>query len=430
MKSLLARHRDLRLLWIGETTSAAGTSVTTVVAPLIALTVLHASNFEVGAIAAATWLPWLLFGLGVGPIVDRVRRRHAMIGCDVLSMVLFVSVPVAQSAGVLTVAQLLGVAFAAGCVSVLFNTSYGRLLLDVVEDPAERATANGLLQGSASAARIAGIGLGGLLVVIFGATNAMLVDALSFVVSAICLASMSMREVVEVPDTRGIPLRRRVAEGLSFSFGDPLMRPLVLYGGTSNLALVGYQALLVAFLVRSAHVGAGSIGMLLALGACGGVTGAFTGNAIARRVGAARALFYLKVGACPCALLIPLAASGPREALVVVGSFGVGFGIVAGNVVSASFWQSYTPRELVARASASQNVFTYGTMPLGALLAGVLATVLGLRNAMWAMTALLPVTALWLVLSPYARLRHLPSSPATWPRVEAGTDLAAAPSAG
>jgi MFS family permease len=417
MRSLLRRHRDLRLLWIGETASMAGTSVTTVVAPLIAATRLHAGALEISSIAAATWLPWLLLGLGVGPLVDRLRRRHVMIACDVISTVLFASVPVAGALGLLTIAQLLVVAFGAGCVSVMFSTSYGRFLIDLVDDPGDRAAANGLLQGSASAARIGGIGLGGALVVLFGPSNAMLADALSFVASAACLASISFREPKPLAPVDAIPLRRRIAEGIAFSFHDPLMRPLVLYGGVSNLALVGYQSLLVVFLVRAVSLDAGEIGLLMSLMACGGVLGAFSGNALARRLGSGRALLLTKVGACPCALLIPLAQPGPRAALVVLGGLGVGFGIVAGNVISSSFWQSYTPTDLVARASASQNVFNYGTMPLGAILAGIVAAALGLRGAMWAMTGLLPLAALILVASPFLRLRVLPKEPAVWPRV-------------
>lgn len=339
-----------------------------------------------------------------------------MIGCDLVAAALLASVPIAATSGVLTIAQLLAVSCGVGCVNVLFNTSYGRFLLDLVEDPADRATANGLLQGSASAARIAGFGLGGTLVVTIGVTHAMAADACSFLVSAGCLAALSLREARPKLEQAHTSWLRKVADGVSFSFGDPLMRPLVLYGGTSNLALVGYQALLVVFLVRSAHVGSGTIGVLLTFIACGGVAGAFCGNAIARWLGSGRALFILKVGACPFALLIPLTAHGPREVLVVLGGLGVGFGIVAGNVVSSSFWQNYTPRDLVARASASQNVFNYGTMPVGALLAGTLATLVGLHNAMWAMTALLPVTSLWLVFSPFVRLRVLPTEQATWPR--------------
>jgi MFS family permease len=340
--SLFRRHRDFRLFWIGETTSRVGTSVTTIVMPLIAVTVLRSSAFTTSALTAAAWLPWLVLGLAAGPIVDRLGKRRLMIGCDVVSALLFASVPVANAAGLLSAGQLLVVAFGAGCVSVLFTTAYSAFIIDLVSDPADRAMANGMLQGSASAAQVSGPGLGGLLAGAFGAVAALLADSVSFLISAICLLAVRTPGSAPPATDRG-PLRTEIADGVRFLSRDPLLRPLVLYGGTANLALTGYQALLVVFLVRVVGLGAGSVGLVMAMISLGGVLGAFVGNPLARWLGSGRALLITKAGATPCALLIPLAAHGWREALVVLGGLGVGAGIVAGNVISSSFTQAYTP---------------------------------------------------------------------------------------
>jgi MFS family permease len=409
--SLLTRHRDFRLLWIGETTSRAGTSVTAVVVPLIAVTVLRSSAFTTSALTAAAWLPWLVLGLVAGPVVDRHRKRRLMIACDLMSAVLFASVPAAAALGLLTAGQLLVVALGAGCMSVLFTTAYSAFLLDLVANPADRAEANSILQGSASAAQVAGPGLGGLLAAALGAVVALLADSLSFLVSAICLLAMRTPDRV-VPPASGERLRTQIGDGIRFLGRDPLLRPLVLFGGTANLALTGYQALMVVFLIRVVGVGAGAVGLLLALISCGGVLGAFVGNPLARRLGSGRALLLTKVTACPCALLIPLAAHGWRELLAALGGLGVGLGIVAGNVISSSFTQAYTPADLFARSNATINVFNYGMMPLGALLGGVLAAQLGIQTAMWATTGLLPLSATFIVFSPLRRLRTLPTTPA------------------
>jgi len=239
----------------------------------------------------------------------------------------------------------------------------------------------------------------------------MLADSLSFLVSAACLLAMRTPDRDRPANTQGT-LRTQISDGIRFLDRDPLLRPLVLYGGTANLALTGYQALMVVFLVRVVGVGAEAVGLLLALGSCGGVLGAFVGNPLARRLGSGRALLLTKIGAAPCALLIPLAAHGWREVLAVVGGLGVGAGIVAGNVISSSFTQAYTPAELFARSNGTINVFNYGMMPLGALLGGLLATWFGIRGAMWATTGLLPLTAAFIVFSPLRRLRTLPTGPA------------------
>ena len=409
--SLLRRHRDFRLLWIGETSSRVGSSVTTVAVPLVAVTVLRSSAFVTSALTAAAWLPWLVLGLVAGPVVDRYRKRRLMIICDGISAVLFASVPVARALGLLTVGQLLIVAFAAGCVSVLFTTTYSAFLIELIADPADRAAANSTLQGSASAAQVSGPGLGGLLAATLGTVMALLADSLSFLASATCLLAMRTPDR-ELPASPRAPLRTQVSDGVRFLGRDPLLRPLVLFGGTANLALTGYQALMVIFLVRVVGVGAGAVGLLLALISCGGVLGAMAGNPLARYLGSGRALLLTKIGACPCALLIPLAAHDWREILAVLGGLGVGAGIVAGNVVSSSFTQAYTPAELYARSNATINAFNYGVMPLGALLGGLLAAHFGIREAMWAMTGLLPLTTLLIIFSPLRRLRSLPAGPA------------------
>jgi methionine synthase II (cobalamin-independent)/MFS family permease len=408
--SLIRRDRDFRLFWIGETTSRVGSNVTTVVVPLVAVTVLHSGAFTASALTAAAWLPWLVFGLGAGPVVDRSRKRRLMIICDVISAALFASVPIAGALGLLSAGQLLIVAFGAGCVSVLFTTAYSAFLIDLVPGPADRAAANSTLQGSASAAQVGGPGIGGLLATALGAVTALLADSASFVISAICLLTIRSPDA-DGPTTARRPLRAQVADGVRFLSRDRLLRPLVLFGGTANLALMGYQALMVVFLVRVVGLHAGTVGLVMGLVSCGGVIGAFAGNALARWLGSGRALLLTKIGACPFALLIPLAARGWREAFVVLGGVGVGVGIVAGNVISSGFMQAYTPQELFARSNATINVFNYGTMPLGALLGGLLATELGVRDAMWATTGLLPLTALFIVLSPLRRLRSLPTQP-------------------
>ena len=338
MNGIIRSHGEFRLLWIGETASRLGSSVTTIVLPLVAATTLHASAFTVSALAATAWLPWLLLGLHVGPFVDRHHRRRLMIASDLASAVLFLSVPAAAALGILTTAQLLVVAFSAGCVSVVFTTAYAAFIVDLIAAPNQRAAANGLLQGSASAVQMVGPGIGGVLAQLLGAVTALLTDSLSFIVSLLCLLRIRDHGPRERGATNTL-LRRQIGDGLRFIRSDPLIRPLTLFGGTANLALVGYQSLLVVFLLRTVGLQPGHVGVLLAIASCGGLAGAALGNRLARKLGSGRALLLTKVGACPCALLIPLAAPGLRTLLVPIGGFAVGLGIVAGNVISSSFGQ-------------------------------------------------------------------------------------------
>ena len=412
MSPLFARHRDFRSLWVGETTSEFGSSVTTVALPLAAITVLHASALTAALLTAPAWLPWLVIGLPAGAWVERsVSRRRLMIRCNLASAALFASVPAAAAAHLLTTGQLLVVALGAGACTVFFSTAYRTYLVDLVDDSADRARANSALQGSESAAQVAGPGVGGLLVSAVGAAAALLADSLSFLVSTCCLLRIRRPESRRpVPPARS--LRRDIAAGVRFVRRDPFMRPLVVFGAASNLALISYQVLLVVFLVRKVGEGSATIGMLLGFVSAGGLIGAFLANPLSRRLGSGRALLLTKAGAAPFALLIPLTGPGPRLTFLVAGGITVGTGVVAGNVIGTSFVQSYCPGALYARISATRSVLNYGTIPIGAMLGGVLADRLGVVPALWITTGLFPLAALIFSISgPLRRWRELPTAP-------------------
>lgn len=407
---LVRRSRDFRALWIGETTSAVGTNVSRVALPLLAVLVLGASTFQVALLTAAGWVPWLLIGLPAGAWVDRLARcRPLLLACNLLSAALLLSVPVRASTGELTLGYLLGIAVLVGGASVVFETAFSAYLPGVV--PVDDVpAANAALQGSASAAQVGGPGLAGLIARLAGPIGGLVVDAATFLVSTLCLLR------VRAPETRPAPgprpgLVREIAEGLRYLGRDPYLRVLTAFGAASNLALIGYQALLVVFLVRELDLGPTGVGLVLSGAALGGVFGAAAAGPVVRRFGTARGLLVCQFGAAPFALLIPLAAPGAGALLVVLGGLGVGIGVVAGNVVKTAFRQTYVPRELLGRVAVSMQIFNYGAIPLGALGAGALGTALGVRPALWIATSGLLAAACLLLLGPLRHHRDLPAAP-------------------
>jgi MFS family permease len=237
----LLRDRNFRLLWFGETTSTVGTTISRVALPLVAVVTLQASTFQVSLLTAAGWLPWLLIGLPAGACVDRLPRRPLMLVCDAVSLLLLISVPVAVWAGVLTLSQLLCVALLTGAASVFFQTAYQVYLPDVV-DHEHLGEANAKLQGSESAAQVAGPGLAGLIAQAAGAATGLIADALSFIVSAVCLLRIRTHEEPATAATRSTTLRREIGDGLRFLAADPYLRVLTAFRALSNLALTGYQS--------------------------------------------------------------------------------------------------------------------------------------------------------------------------------------------
>ncbi len=425
---LLRRHRDFRLLWCGETTGKFGASVTGVAMPLVAVSVLHASTFEVGLLSAAAWFPWLAIGLPVGVWVDRLRRRPIMMAAAAASLALFAVIPVAARLGRLSIGLLVAVALLTGTAAVFFQTAYSAYLPSILE-PADQPEGNAKLHGSASAAQIAGLGTGGLIAQLAGAVNGMIANAATFAVSLVCLAGIRHREPRRGPARRRTTgLAAEVGEGLRLVAGDPWLRTLTLFGAASNLALMGYQAIQVVFLVRCVGLPSGAVGGLVAATSVGGVVGAFLARRTAGRLGTARAMLLFELGFAVFALLIPLTVGGAGVALYVAGGFCVSAGVVAGNVLKVSFQQRYCPPELLGRLTASSAFLNYGTIPLGALLGGFLGTALDVRTAMWITTAGVPLAALVLLFSPIARTRDLPTTrPAAPPAPHPAPATAAAP---
>ncbi|UBU14115.1 MFS transporter [Nonomuraea gerenzanensis] len=407
--------RDFRLLWAGETASMLGSSVAAVALPLVAVVTLHADTFTVGLLTAAAWLPWLVTGLPAGAWVDRLPKRPVMLTCDAVSLTAFGSVPLAAWLGGLTMTHLLVVATVGGVARVFFTLAY-RAYLPALVGSERLLEANAKLQGSESAAQIAGPGLAGLLAHAFGAVSGVLADAISFGIAALCLRAVRTREpahrrtgsrAVRHPETRKRwQLLAEIRDGVRFVIPDPYLRTLTLFSAMSNIAIMGYHSIQVVFLSR--HLGAGSaqIGLVLALAGAGGLFGATLAGRIAARFGTARGFLLCEAFAAPMMLLGPM-GNGP--ALFTVSGFCTGAGIVASNILTSTFRQQYCPPELFGRITASAATLNYGAIPLGGLLGGLLGESIGVRETMSLMAAVQLASLTILLLSPIRRSRDFPA---------------------
>jgi MFS family permease len=182
----LWRQPDFVKLWAGQSVSRLGTEVSRLALPLVAIDVLHASTFEVGALTAMETLPFLLVGLPAGAWVDRMRRRRVLITADVGRCAALVSIPLASSLGALTIGQLYAVALLAGVLTVFFDVAYQSYLPALV-DRDELMEGNAKLAASDAGAQVAGPSVGGFLIHAVGAATAVLADACSYVVSFVSL---------------------------------------------------------------------------------------------------------------------------------------------------------------------------------------------------------------------------------------------------
>lgn len=403
-------QRNFRLLWVGESISAIGNAMAVVGVPLLAVESLHASTFVVAALTAAAYLPWLVIGLPAGVWVDRLPRRPLMIICDVVSALLYASLPIAAWLGALTIGQVVIVALAAGSCNVFFSTAY-RAYLPSLVTAADLIEGNAKLQGSMSVANICGRGAAGIVAQAVGYAAALLFNAASFLVSAACLLLIRTGTPPHEPVPRDT-VRAEISAGIRFIARDRFLRPLTIYPAVSNLAYSGSTALVVVFLIRVAGFGAAAVGLLMAFAGIGGLLGAVTANRLARRLGTARTLWLSALGTGLFGLLIPLTATGPRAACYAIGSAVVAAGIIIFNTIASSFRQTYCPPSMLGRITASMSFLVFGSIPLGALLAGALGDTLTVRAALWVTLTIYALSGT-LLLTPVLRTeRDLPSQAA------------------
>lgn len=405
----LRQNRDFNLLWLGEGVSLLGNATTAVLLPLLAVVDFAAGAGWMGALTAAAWLPWLIIGLPAGAWIDRLAPRRVMVVSDLVAAAALASVPVAWLADVLTLPHLIAVALANGTCAVFFRTAFGKLIPDIV-DADQLEQANGRMFGTESAMQVVGPGAGGLMAQFLTAAGGLALDAVSYLVSAVCLSRIRTTTETKARETQVEPLWTRIRTGIAYVAHDGYLRPLTLIGGMSNFGLTGFTTLLVLFMVDDLGLEPSAVGFVMMVSSVGGLLGASVAGRVSRRFGSGRASTWLMLASGPTTLLLPLARPGWQLAWLVLGLFLVGLLVVAGNVVRNAWRQQYVPAHLMGRAITTTQVVNFGTMPIAAAVAGVLGESIGLRPTIALMAVIHLVACLAILRTPLARLRDLPSS--------------------
>jgi MFS family permease len=404
----LLSEANFRKLWLGQTISLFGDQITYIALPLTAVLVLDANAAEMGYLGAAALLPHLFFSLPAGVWLERVaRRRQVMILADIGRAALLASIPLTYGFDSLTFTQLYIVAFGTGTLAVLFDISYMTLYVAVVERESY-IEANSLLHGSRSFSYIAGPSVGGVLVQVLSAPAALLADAASFVSSALFLGRL---EAPEPPlERRTTRARDEVREGLGFLFRNSILRPALFGTATLNFFNYAFWALFLLFATDELGIQAGTLGLVLGVGAFGGLTGAVVAGRVGRRIGLGPA-FILGMVLFPLPLLLVPAAEGSQPvvlAMLFVAEFLSGLGVMILDINASAFMTALTPDRLRSRTTGAFNFVNWGIRPLGALLGGALGSALGLRPALWVSSIAALAGVLWLLPSPIPALRELP----------------------
>ncbi|KAB8197194.1 MFS transporter [Nonomuraea phyllanthi] len=403
MTTGVLRNPDFLRFISSHVANELGANISRVALPLVAVLVLHAGPAEVGLLSALQTTAFLLIGLPAGVWVDRMRKRRVMMASDLARFVLLGSIPLAAELGLLSIGMLFVVALLAG-VSQVFNDVADQTYLPELVSTGQLSDGNAKLEVVRSSSFLAGPAIGGALVQLLGAPRTLVTTALGALASVLFLGSI---KVADKPPavTEPTPLLHGIREGLAYLWQDRLMRMFVASTAAINLCLSAVLGLSVLFLADVVRLAPGMIGLLLMSGGVGGLVGGLTAGPLTRRFGTARMTWLAAVVGSPFGLLMPLTQADWRMVCFAITSMALSWSAALMNVGQITYRQTVTPEHLLGRVNASVRFVAWGIMALGALLGGLVAQRIGVREALWVFMTGRLVAFLPLVFSPLPRMR-------------------------
>lgn len=401
----LLAHRDFRLMWLSSSVTSFGGQITMLALPLTAITMLDATPRQMGMLVALEALPFSLFSLHAGVLIDRVRKLPIMLICEAMICAALLAIPVATWLGVLAMPLMYAVGFILGTVFV-FVGSAAQVYLTQLAGRDRLIAANSLFIASESTARLTGPGLAGLLIQWLTAPIAILFDCISFIVSLSLL--MRIRHVEVLPaKTSDTSIGREIREGLALVLKHPILRPLTLVSTSWFVIFQGWMTLQTLYATRELGLSAGELGAAHMVGGAGALVSAMLARHATRRFGTGVPIL---LGVLCSALAWLMLALMPKSdhAFVSLGAalFVFDFGVTLYWINYASLRQAVTPDGMLGRMTATMRFFTVAAAPLGALAAGHSAEAFGMRETFAGMSAI--VFALVTLLYLRTGLRAVP----------------------
>ena len=397
--------------------SKLGSVVTRTALPLVAILVLDAGPREIAYLVVSASLAVLLVGLIAGAWVDRLRRRPILIGTDVARAALLFSIPIAQAVGALRIEQLYAVAFLEACLATLFSAAYPAYVPSLIG--IDRVVeGNSKLAMSASIAEVGGPGFAGALVQIVSAPFAMLVDAWSFMVSALSLALIRAPEPARPERTETTRILQEVIEGLRVVRGHAIVFPLATRSIIAHVFGSFYGVLYSLYLLQELHLDPFLLGIVISAGGVGSLVGSLFASRVIGALGIGPAIIWTAIGSAALGVLTPL-AQGPLflATLMVFLPQLIGDGLqTIEGVGEISIVQGLVPDQVLGRTNATLEVISHGVgYPIGALIAAGIAETIGVRGAIAIGWAGMAASIALLVMSPLPRVR----TAASWRALEA-----------
>lgn len=411
----LRRNPAFVRFWAASTVSDFGTHLTTVALSVLILVTMDGTALDQGTVNAARWLPYLIFGLLAGIWVDRFRRRTVLVAGDLGRAAILAALCVLGLLGLASVPVLVGLMFLFGVLALASDAAHQSFLPQLVRRP-QLVRANARLQQSETVAQASGGAVAGALVALLSAPLALLIDAVSYLLSGLVLLTVPSQAPVPTSTTT---VRTRIAEGLRWVYGHRMLRPMALSTHVWFIGSAMLGTVLPALVLNDLRLGALGLGLILGGAGVGAVLGTTLSSGFGDRWGTGRVMVAARLtqpAAVVVVLVAPLIADGQTGGgnvgnwppavwaaflCAVGGQFLYGLALGAEGPVEMGYRQAVTPDALMARMSATMRSVNRGMIVIGAPLGGALATVFGAVVALGFAATVMLGAALILALSPF-----------------------------
>lgn len=358
-------------LWLAQTVSLFGNQVSLLAIPTLAIFGLQSSDTEVGVLRGLEWVFFPLLALWFGALADRTDVRGFLVLADGIRFVALVALVLCASTGLLSMPVMFVAAAIIGVGSVMFNVAFMTHIPRMV--PAHLlGRANARIAIPQSVAEVSGPGIAALLIQTIGAVASLIVNAVTYVVSAILILRLPRPALIKTPQRTSI--LRDMAEGVHLIRRSAVLRSLCLTASAGNLAFGAASTVLILFAYRQVDLTPGHYGVALSVGSAGSILASLLAVRVHHLLGFARSMTLGMTLFAVAVLCLPLAALADSRlaatAILTAGWFGLSFGTPVFDIAQVTIRQSITPIRLQGRMNATVRTVVFGALPLGAFLGG------------------------------------------------------------
>ncbi|GAB6524601.1 MFS transporter [Bacillus cereus] len=382
-----------------ETIRYISTEILMLLIPIIGINVLALNNSSIAIAASLASMGYLLFGYISGLIADKWNRQYIITTTLLINSLVFGLFSYLTLSANLTKESYFIIILLLSLCLVVIETTMTTWMPDIYTNK-ELSSINGLIQFARSSANLIGPALGGICIGILGETYTLLCISICLIVSCITIITIKgpkKKQNKNIQEKKVVNKKSTRIENLKYIFKNNILRTLVFTTGTINFAISMYTAIVVIFLVKDLNLSTSLTGILMSLSGIGAIIGSFLAPKLINKFGVIKVMVFAPI-IPSCGLLLASFAKGePGIIIFVIGTILFFISRSIGSIARVTIQQIVLPSHIRGEISGSMMMMTWGTIPLGALFAGILSDIIGVQSVLTVAGILLIVSNIWML---------------------------------